>query len=105
LEHSCRVLILYNKNKEICRSTFAVEVEKDLAVLCSHEYHSDHRGWHCHVISKDHASIELGIFRGRQKRWPSAKVPHSKLEFGVTEVSALSHAASRYNFEAQGGLI
>lgn len=105
LEQSCRVLILYNKNKQICRSTFAVDVDNDIAVLCTHEYHADHPGWHCHVSHKELDKIEPGVFRSGQRRWPNPKAVHSKVEFGVTDASILTHVAARYRFEAQGEML
>lgn len=100
----CRVLILFNAGKEICRSTLAVEVENDLAVLCSHEYHADHRGWHCHLTWERHDRVTPGVLRTGQRRWPHARAEHSREEFGVSLASALSHVAARYRFEAQGDL-
>ena len=101
----CRVLIQYNPGKLICRSTFAVEVDNDLVVLCSHEYHADHPGWHCHLARGEHLQLEPGVFRTGLKRWPAVDAPHSKRDFEVTEASALSHVAARYRFKAQGELL
>ncbi len=105
LGHKCRILILYNESKNICRSTFGVDVEKDVAVLCTHEYHADHPGWHCHLTRKDHSLAIPGSFRSGQQRWPGARVPHSRREFGVTRASALTQAAERYGLRAQGDLL
>lgn len=105
LGERCRVLILFNKNKWICRSTFAVETDNDLAVLCNHEYHADHPGWHCHLVNLPHDKVAPGVIRTGQRRWPGPKAIHAKVEFGVSEANALSHVAARYRFEAQGGLI
>ena len=101
----CRILILYNEEKMICRSTFAVEQENDLVVLCTHEYHVNHPGWHCHLTLDPHERVAPGVFRTHQRRWPSVRVPHSKVEYGITQASALSHVAARYRFQAQGGLL
>lgn len=105
LGEKCRVLILFNAPKLICRSTFAVEVANDLAVLCNHEYHADHPGWHCHLVNLSHDKVAPGVIRTGQRRWPGPKANHSRLEFGLSEASALSHVAARYRFQAQGGLI
>jgi hypothetical protein len=105
LGHRCRVLILFNANKLICRSTFAVECGNDLAVLCTHEYHADHPGWHCHLVNEPHDKVAPGVIRSGQRRWPKARSVHRQSEFGLSEISALSHVAARYRFQAQGGLI
>jgi len=105
LGRKCRVLILFNAGKMICRSTFAVEVENDLAVLCNHEYHSDHPGWHCHLARAPHDKIVPGVIRSGQRRWPGPRSRHARMEFGISEASALSFVAARYRFQAQGGLI
>ncbi len=105
LGFKCRVLILFNDEKLICRSTFAVDHENDLVVLCTHEYHADHPGWHCHVSLASHERVAPGLFRTYQKRWPAAGAQHSRIEYGVTQASALSHVAARYRFQAQGDLV
>jgi hypothetical protein len=105
LSHRCRVLILINENKRILISCLGVEVGKDLAVLCAHEYHASHEGWHCHLHSQDLSSIPAGIFRTGMRRWPRGGTLHSQLAFGVTKASALSHVAARFRFPAQGSLL
>jgi hypothetical protein len=105
LSHRCRILILLNENKRIMRAVFGVEVGKDLAVLCSHEYHADHVGWHCHLHTQDLAIITPGVFRTGMRRWPRGGVQHSKVAFGVTKASALSHVAARFGFQAQGAML
>ena len=101
----CRVLILFNGGKLICRSTFAVEQDNDLVILCTHEYHANHPGWHCHVATAPHERVAPGVFRTGQKRWPKAKARHSRIEYGITQASALAHVATRYQFQAQGSLV
>ena len=105
LGQKCRVLILFNENKHICRSSFAVEMDNDLVVLCTHEYHANHPGWHCHLTLASHENATPGVMRTGHRRWPQAKARHSRIEYGITQVSALSHVAARYRFQAQGGLI
>jgi hypothetical protein len=77
-----------------------------MAVLCSHVFHASHPGWHCHLSLQPHDTVSRGLERDpRLRRWPSRRVTAAKLEFGVNKVSALTHAATRFNFKAQGGLI
>lgn len=101
----CRVLIQLNLEKWICRSTFAVERDNDLVVLCTHEYHATHPGWHCHLDLEDVKDLESGVFRTGKRRWPVVGAEHAKKEFGVSEASALAHVAQRYGFAAQGDLL
>ena len=101
----CRILILFNDKKQICRSTFGVEQEIDLVILCNHEYHADHPGWHCHLAVGPHEKVAPGIIRTGQRRWPQSKARHARTEYGITQASALSHVAARYRFQAQGSLM
>ena len=104
LGFKCRVLILFNDSKMICRSAFAVEAPNDLVVLCSHEYHASEPGWHCHLTVDSHDKVEPGVFRTGQRRWPQARSAHARMEYGITQASALTHVAARYRFQAQAGL-
>lgn len=105
LGRRCRILLIFNEGKQILRSTFGVEVGGDVAVLCTHEFHADHPGWHCHLHVCDLSSVPVGTFRSAQKRWPRARAEHSRKDFGVTKASALSHVAARFRFQAMGELI
>ena len=101
----CRVLIIINESKGIFRSIFAVSVDNDLAVLCTHEYHADHPGWHCHVERKALADVRPGIFRTGQRRWPAVRARHSQVDFGINKASAITHVAARFGFAANGELL
>lgn len=100
----CRILIIFNDSKLICRSVFAVEAQNDLVVLCSHEYHADHPGWHCHLTLDDHDKALPGVFRTAHRRWPQARSVHARTQYGITQASALTHVAARYRFQAQTAL-
>jgi hypothetical protein len=101
-----RILLLFNGNKNIYRATLGIEKDKSLAVLCHHEYHASEPGWHCHFTLEEHDKVPVGQFRWwRMRRWPSARVAHKHMQFGVTQASALTVAAERYRFRAQGDLL
>lgn len=52
-----------------------------------------------------HDKVAPGVIRRGQRRWPSPKASRAKMEFEVSETSALSHVAARYRFQVQGELI
>lgn len=108
LNTRCRVLILLCEPRLIFRATLAVEVEGDLCIVCDHEFHADEPGWHCHLTSNDVASVledvRNGARRSHMRRWPKAGTNHSRIDFNVTESSALTIAAERFRFVAQGSL-
>lgn len=102
LGRKCRILIWFNKDKQILRSRFGVEANNDMIVLCDYEFHATEPGWHCHVSTKDISSVVPGQARDEKIKWPRVS---SRQEFGVTEASAVSVVATRYNFSAQGDLL
>jgi hypothetical protein len=101
-QQSCRILILFNENKEILRARLGVDVNGDMIVLSDFEYHASEPGWHCHVALKPISEIGSGAARHDAKKWPKDS---TRKEFRVDEASALSIVAKHYNFQAQGELI
>ena len=100
------VLILLNVSRSIYRATLAQVMEDDdLVVLCQHEYHQSEPGWHCHVTSSPSSLLPRGVVRKQLTRWPKYRHVQSEVEFKVTLVNALSIAADRFKFSAQGGSI
>jgi hypothetical protein len=76
------------------------EVRGDqLAVLCSHDLHTSHANWHCHLATGEIDRVMLGVTRDRDtfRRWPSYDGECSK-EFTVTRESAMVIAANLYRF-------
>lgn len=105
LNNNFRVLIIYNAGKQIFRSTLGIEKGRDIAILCNHEYHAGEPGWHCHLTTGDSESLETGVRKPRQlKRWPKYGAESNRI-FNVTEVNAITLVATRYRFQAQGGLL
>ncbi|MGB4864499.1 MAG: hypothetical protein WBP38_01220 [Hyphomicrobium sp.] len=102
-----RLLIQLNVSKSKYSATLAIERDGDLAVFCCHELHVSHKNWHCHFVPGDIEKTYPGVLRDRENMisWPSFTEDECTIDFTVTEQSALSIAAARFRFEAQGELI
>jgi hypothetical protein len=70
LRRSFRLLIVFNEGKQIYRATLAIEVERDLIVLCQYEFHASEPGWHCHVTFREIDGLPVGVTRSHLRRWP-----------------------------------
>lgn len=101
----CRVLIVLNENKQIFRATLGVEDGADMRVLCQYEYHASEPGWHCHLNTEQHEQLPVGVMRSHLRRWPQKHSQPSKMLFNVTQNSALTLAAERFRFRAQGEML
>ena len=102
-----RLLIKLNEKKEYFAAILAIEYNSDLLVLCHHELHTSHKGWHCHYINGNVMDTYPGVWRDRQRMvsWPSFSVSACQVQFNITQANALSIAASRFKFQAQGSLV
>jgi hypothetical protein len=105
IHHKCRVLLLLNEGKQICRMTLGVEINNGMTVLCQHEFHASEPGWHCHVCFDQIENIPSGVNRSHLKRWPKPETVHARVEFYVSQRNALSAAAEIFRFSAQGDLL
>lgn len=105
LDERCRVLILANFEKYELRAAFAVERGQDLFLLCDHEFHGNHPGWHCHVRNGELGQLESGINRLGTRRWPSRRMQDSHGRFVLSKEAALTKVAALYRFERGGPLI
>lgn len=105
LGYSCRVLILLNLEKNYMKASFGVDRGSDTALLCDHEFHGDHPGWHCHLETSDLGDVVAGTNRTNKRRWPQKRSHHSRTTFGVTQANALRHACERYRIAEKGGLL
>lgn len=101
----CRVLILLNEGKQIFRARLGVEKNGDMVVLCDHEFHASEPGWHCHCARESACGIEPGAARSHTQRWPASASGCSIRDFAVDGKTALTVAAERFNFRAQGKLL
>lgn len=103
--HKCRVLLLLNEGKQICRMTLGVEMNNDMAILCQHEFHASEPGWHCHACFDQIENVPVGVNRSHLKRWPKPGVVHARVEFNVNRKNVLSAASELFRFSAQGDLL
>lgn len=102
-----RVLVAISPEKEAYRAVLALDGSKHLKVLCHHELHTSHWNWHCHFSPGPIGDILAGVWRDNDtfRAWPRFRINECSIEFSVTKESALSVAARRYRFEAQGELV
>lgn len=72
-----------------------------LAVLCSHDLHTSHANWHCHVATGDIEKVRPGVTRDREtmRFWPSYTGECTEV-FEVTQQSAMIIASKLYRFGA-----
>lgn len=106
LQHDFRVLIKLNVMTEYYAAILALDLGDDLAVLCHHELHVSHKGWHCHFVDGDVFQNFPGAMRSQgMVAWPTFINEECQVPFNVTKSNALTFAAARYRFAAQGELI
>ena len=99
----CRILLQLNEGKEILRARFGVEVNGDMVVLCTHEFHASEPGWHCHVTFDEIAAVPPGAARSGKKKWPVVLKPSAR--FNATEASALTIVSDVFQLRAQGAFL
>lgn len=101
----CRVLILANFEKEELRAAFGVERGQDMVLLCDHEFHGNHPGWHCHIRNGDWERLDSGENRLGTRRWPSRRKQDSGGRFVLSKDAALTKVALLYRFGGTGPLV
>jgi hypothetical protein len=102
-----RVLIAISAEKETYRAMLAVEDGRQLKVLCHHELHTSHWNWHCHFHGGRIDDVMPGVLRDNDtfRAWPKFVRTECSVPFTVTKESAVTVAAARYRFKAQGELL
>ena len=107
LSTSFRVLICISLEKESYRAVLALDDGPMLRVLCHHELHTTHWNWHCHFYDGEATDVHPGVLRDRDRfrAWPYFKDDQNSTGFTITKEAALTVAANRYRFEAQGALL
>lgn len=105
LDRKCRVLILINEEKEFLRASFGVDQDEDTVLLCDHEFHGDHPGWHCHVAAGDIDDLVAGSNRCDKRRWPGKRAQHSQKDFATTKGSARQRVLKRFRIDEKGSLL
>tara|TARA_R110002110_G_scaffold3305_4_gene16859 strand:- start:3591 stop:4073 length:483 start_codon:yes stop_codon:yes gene_type:complete len=102
------VLIALCVEKSYYRCDLALKCEDGaLKVLCCHELHMEHKGWHCHLVRGDVRETYPGVMRDkdRMRSWPSRGTLSPDTPFPITKSNAVTLAAARYRFEAGGDLL
>lgn len=103
----CRVLIRLNEEAAKYQAILAVDAPDGLRVLCHHELHIGEKGWHCHLCTCNVPDVFPGVLRDRE-RMRAREMEPSKAggeRFTVTKATALTKAAERFRFRAQGELV
>lgn len=100
LESQFSVLVSLSEEKEYYRAVLGWFAEDGFRVLCHHELHTSHFGWHCHFYDGDISDIEPKKTRDNAtfKRWPTFSNDECCVRFTINENSALTKAAERFRF-------
>jgi hypothetical protein len=97
LGETCRLLIVYNADKEQYRATLAIERDRDMIVIASLEFHGTHPGWHLHGACGDVGAHPVGSLRGPlQRRFPMPRTTHRRHLFGITSEGAALDVAAKF---------
>jgi hypothetical protein len=72
-----------------------------IAVLCSHDLHTSHANWHCHVATGDIDAVFPGVWRDSDsfRYWPSYTGACTEV-FDISAQSAMKIASQLYRFAA-----
>ena len=107
LNRHFRVLIRLNEEKEYFSAILAMDDPRGLIVICHHELHTAHRDWHCHLVLGDIMFIYPGVLRDRDAMqiWPNVSAGQCSIGFDIDKKKAVTLAATRFRFAAQGGLL
>ena len=107
LGFDCRVLLRLNEERARFHALLAIEYEQQLYVVCHHELHIPDKNWHCHFVSGDVLKTMPGVLRDRERMrvWETEPSRANDVQFTVTRNSALTIAAGRFRFAAQGELV
>jgi hypothetical protein len=91
IENEFRLNIQINPTKEQFRAWLGILSDRDITLVLRLEFHGTHPGWHVHSVCDDDLDkIPSGVRTGPWwNRFPTPKGRHRKLEFGVTEDSAV----------------
>jgi hypothetical protein len=108
LGSSFRLLLAFSLEKQQYRATLALDLDRDMSVVASYEFHGTHPGWHVAAACGDIENIPLGVMVGPwQRRIPNARHVHRNVDFTITDDnSALETAAEFFGLhKVEGGLL
>lgn len=102
LDEKFILLVALSEEKEYFRAILGWYAVDGFRVLCHHELHTSHFGWHCHFCKGDVNAIEPKKTRDNLTfiRWPSFPTDECGVRFDVTYDNALTKAAERFRFSA-----
>ena len=109
-EHECRVRIIFNESKQICRATLGVTLNGETVTICDYEYHASEPGWHCHARCDELASVDATTNRFGAQRIPGAREYHRRSEFkfrqsDLTAVGAFNCTVSFFKIDRGEGTL
>lgn len=109
-DRDCRVRILLNESKRICKVKLGVTSDGETLVLCEYEFHASEPGWHCHVRCDEIDTLDPTKTRFGSQRIPAAGTYHRRDEFvfknqPITKVTAFNCACSFFGIKTQGALL
>lgn len=101
------LLLKLSREKETYAAILGLRDEKKLKVICHHELHTSHRGWHCHMVSGNVLDTFTGVLRDKNAMKVRIGLSDRATSSGfeVTKDNALSIAAARFRFAYKGSLI
>ncbi|MGE4483111.1 hypothetical protein [Acidocella sp.] len=107
LDRHFRVLIRLNVGKEYYQAILGMDDPRGMLVICHHELHTSHRDWHCHVSPCEVSNIFPGVLRDNasMRVWPRSENSECSTRFEIRQADAVTLAAERFGFTAQGGFI
>ena len=94
------VLVSLSEEKEHFRAALCWYASDGFRVLCHHELHTSHYGWHCHFYDGAVSDVEPKKARDRNtfNRWPTFSSDECCERFDITYSNALTKAAERFRF-------
>ncbi|HVO01800.1 MAG TPA: hypothetical protein VMT54_06335, partial [Candidatus Cybelea sp.] len=88
-----KLLTAFHPDYEEYRAWLGIPRDGALMVIGRLEFHGNHPGWHAHVCCGDIERVSAGDVITRQTdRLPGGFNPHRRMEFDITESSALAKA-------------
>jgi hypothetical protein len=105
--HKFRLLLAFSIEKQQYRAILALDLERDLTVLVSYEFHGTHPGWHLLATCGDIAVVPAGVLIGPwQRRIPKARSTHRTVNFSVKDDdTAFNVGASFFRLHKAEGVL
>jgi hypothetical protein len=108
LGYTFRLLLAFSLEKQQYRATLALDLDRDMSVIASYEFHGTHPGWHVTAACGDITAVPLGIMVGPwQRRMPKARGVHRNVDFTVADDNSAFETAAKFFrlHKVEGGLL